>query len=128
MINEEKTKELFEKAVEKAKSLLGDTEQIGILIEDIEARIKSASLKDALAYIPLFLELLKSWFKGEYKAVPAGTIAAIVGTLLYWVSPIDCIPDFIPVAGQLDDAAVAAFCFKCIKGDLDRYKAWKETK
>ena len=30
----------------------------------------------------------------------------IVGSLLYFISPIDLLPDFIPVIGQLDDAIV----------------------
>ena len=30
----------------------------------------------------------------------------IVGSLLYFISPLDLLPDFIPVIGQLDDAIV----------------------
>ena len=33
--------------------------------------------------------------------------AALVGAMAYLASPIDLVPGFIPVAGQLDDAAVA---------------------
>jgi uncharacterized membrane protein YkvA (DUF1232 family) len=34
-------------------------------------------------------------------------IILLVGVLLYLVSPIDAVPDFIPLAGWLDDAAIA---------------------
>ena len=53
--------------------------------------------------------MLGDVFTGKYKKVPVGTIAAIVGTLLYVLSPIDFIPDFMPVVGYLDDAAMLAF-------------------
>ncbi|MCY7363439.1 MAG: DUF1232 domain-containing protein [Ignavibacteria bacterium] len=32
----------------------------------------------------------------------------IVGALAYFVCPLDAVPDFIPVAGFLDDAGVIA--------------------
>ena len=37
-----------------------------------------------------------------------GTVAAIVCTLLYVLSQVDLIPEFIPVVGFLDDAAMLA--------------------
>ena len=34
--------------------------------------------------------------------------------LLYLASPVDLVPDFIPVAGQLDDAAVVALALRLL--------------
>ena len=53
--------------------------------------------------------MLGEVFTGKYKKVPVGTIAAIVGTLLYVLSPIDFIPDFMSVVGYLDNVAMLAF-------------------
>ena len=38
--------------------------------------------------------------------VPVSSRLALGAALVYLVSPIDLIPDFIPVAGQIDDAVV----------------------
>lgn len=54
--------------------------------------------------------MLKDFFTRKYTEVPVGTIMAIAGSLLYVLSPIDIIPDFIPVVGFLDDAGVIAAC------------------
>jgi uncharacterized membrane protein YkvA (DUF1232 family) len=34
-------------------------------------------------------------------------VAMVAGALLYLISPIDAIPDFIPVVGWMDDMAIA---------------------
>jgi uncharacterized membrane protein YkvA (DUF1232 family) len=43
------------------------------------------------------------------KRAPLRVKIVLVLTLLYLASPIDLIPDFIPVLGQLDDILVAGF-------------------
>jgi len=98
---------------------------------DNEEKIVNKANKGALlkyaSYIPLFFGMLKDFFTKKYKEIPGGTIAAILGTLLYIFSPIDVIPDFIPVIGLVDDAAVVALCLKLVSLDVEKYKTWKEN-
>jgi len=76
--------------------------------------------------IKLLFSVVKDYANGSYRQVPWGTIAAIVGALVYVFSPIDLVPDFLPVVGLLDDAAVLAACLKLISKDLAKYQAWKK--
>jgi len=78
--------------------------------------------------IKLLFSVVKDYANGSYREVPWVTIAAIVGSLLYVFSPIDLIPDFIPVLGLTDDAAVLALCLKGITTDLAKYQYWKKNK
>lgn len=48
-----------------------------------------------------------------------GDIVLVVAALLYLISPIDAVPDFIPFAGWLDDVAVATM----VLGYLDKKAA-----
>jgi uncharacterized membrane protein YkvA (DUF1232 family) len=41
-------------------------------------------------------------------------------TLLYLASPVDLVPDFIPVAGQLDDAVLVALVLRGVLRDAGR--------
>ena len=40
--------------------------------------------------------------------------ALLVAVILYLASPIDLVPDFIPVAGQLDDAILVVFALRIL--------------
>ena len=67
-----------------------------------------------------------SVFTGKYKKVPAGTVAAIIGTLLYVLSPVDLLPDFLP-GGFVDDAGIIGLCLTFTKYDVEQYKKFKEN-
>ena len=47
--------------------------------------------------------------------------AMAAGSLLYLVSPLDAVPDVIPAAGLLDDAAVILFVVRTLAGLLKKY-------
>ena len=72
--------------------------------------------------------LIRDYRSGEYRQVPWKTIAAVGGALLYVLTPIDLIPDFIPVIGLLDDAGVLAACLKLVGDDLEAYEEWRAAK
>jgi uncharacterized membrane protein YkvA (DUF1232 family) len=52
-------------------------------------------------------------------------IVSLAGALIYLVSPLDLIPDWVPMAGLVDDAAMLAFVFQLSKVDLNAYRRWK---
>ena len=50
--------------------------------------------------------------------VPRGRKAVLVGLIAYLASPIDIVPDFIPIAGQLDDGIVVGLALRwTLRGD-----------
>lgn len=92
--------------------------------ESILAKIigKLAQYKDDIV---LFFSLLKDYFGGRYDDISKANIAIIIGTLMYILTPIDLIPDFIPFAGLTDDAAMVALCLQTLHNELEKYKLWK---
>jgi uncharacterized membrane protein YkvA (DUF1232 family) len=74
----------------------------------------------------LLLAIVKDYWGGKYRQVPYATVAAAVFTLIYVLNPLDLIPDFLPIIGQVDDAAVVAGCLLLIEHDLRAYQRWKQ--
>lgn len=58
-------------------------------------------LKGVIMLIPNFLKLLFRLFKDS--RVPMAEKAMLIGAIAYVVSPLDLLPDVIPVIGQVDD-------------------------
>ena len=113
----------------KAQNIIKDSDKLEDLIRSAEERLKTIpTVGEGLSYIPTFLDMLRSYVAGEYKEIPTGTLIAITAMLLYYISPIDLIPDFIPVLGIMDDAALVIAGLTLVKSDLDIYKNWRKHK
>lgn len=75
-------------------------------------------------YLGLLFSMLADSFNRKYPA-PKKTVVVMAVTLMYLISPVDFIPDLIPLLGFADDIALIVFAFSLIKEDLDNYRAWK---
>lgn len=110
----------------KAESILKDKKAMNELLNRAVKQAQEVpGLGPYLAYIPLLCSMVYDYVNKDYRAVPVGTIIGITAALLYLVSPVDLIPDFIPVVGQMDDAAVIAYVLKSVNNDLKEYQKWK---
>ena len=89
-------------------------------------KIKNASaLSSLLDNIRTAYDMISDSVTGRYKGVSKSTIALLAGGLAYLALPVDLVPDFIPVAGWMDDAAVLAWIFKRCADEFQKYKDFK---
>ena len=70
--------------------------------------------------------MVDAWRNKHYKNISYSTIFISVLILLYFVSPIDLLPDFIPVIGGLDDAILLTYLLKLIDKEIERFMAWEK--
>lgn len=75
----------------------------------------------------LLIEMLKAVKSGKYQ-LPKWAIPVIIGTVIYVISPIDAVPDFIPVAGWLDDGAVVTAAVKGLEEVIKAYIKYKKER
>ena len=103
-----------------------DVERVLARKEDLDRKAEqSGPLNEFVNELKLMFAMVQDYWNGDYREVPWMTVAAIVGALIYVISPVDLIPDFIPGIGLVDDAAVVAACLKVVQTDFEVYKEWK---
>ena len=123
-VDKEKIREEFEKRVASVRK--EDVQKVVQNAGEIEEKVRRSSLlKRELAKVRLLLMKVKDYINGEYREVPWYSIAAAVVALLYILSPIDLIPDFIPVIGLSDDLAMLLLVWTLISEDICNYAEWK---
>lgn len=71
--------------------------------------------------------LLKAYASGEYRQLPWKTLIRVIAVLIYFVSPIDILPDFLPIVGLTDDIALMLWLFSGMKDDLEKFRQWEQT-
>ncbi len=126
-ITTELSKKQLTSGFKEAEETLKDDDKMERLFQRLEKKLKDIPVAgEKLSEIPVMASLVRSYWKKEYTDVPVGTIIAIISALIYFVSPIDLIPDSIPVIGYFDDAAVIAACWAMVDSDVEEYKKWRE--
>ena len=81
-------------------------------VEKISRVAKRAGAKLVYAALILFYTLQSDKISTKDKAI-------IIGALGYLISPLDVVPDAIPIVGLSDDLAVLIYVLKMVWTDLD---------
>ncbi len=89
--------------------------------------ISSASLAPFLTQVRTLFNMIKDYISGDYREVPWWSLGSAATALLYILLPLDALPDFIPVAGFIDDAVVLKLCLDLIGKDINEYRQARET-
>lgn len=76
--------------------------------------------------IQLLINFIKDCKSGRYKLYSKMLFVSVFIGFLYLIMPADFIPDWVPFAGFIDDAAVIGLVYKQLNKDLEKYKLWKE--
>jgi uncharacterized membrane protein YkvA (DUF1232 family) len=86
---------------------------IALLALFFALRPREVPLRELLAVVPDVLRLLRSLVAD--RSVPADVRFVLIGLIAWILSPIDLIPEFIPVLGPLDDVVVAVVAMRYVR-------------
>lgn len=118
----------FIRLLQRAKDYLADPQKLNRLIET--ARTKGAATGDGPLQgiwqsVLALLRLLRAYWRGDYRQVPTQTLLLIIAGILYFVSPVDLIPDIVVGLGFVDDVAVLGWILGEVKTVLDDFLRWE---
>ena len=120
---------LFESARKRAEEYAADPKKVSNLLEDAQRKAERNRdrMSEALEGLQSLCRLISAWMRGKYTVVPWRTIVLSLAGIIYFVNPLDFIPDLLPMFGFLDDAGVLAFVLQSIRKDIDRFLDWEKT-
>ncbi|MGI6451066.1 MAG: YkvA family protein [Desulfitobacteriia bacterium] len=98
---------------------------LGLAWQKAESAKNNQALSNIWDKIQLLFSLVRDWANGNYRGISKSALLAVIAGLIYFVSPLDIIPDFLVGLGLVDDAAVLGLIIKQIDQEIIKYKQWK---
>lgn len=123
----------FQAALQKASHILGKPGRLILLLTALVRKLKQTDFnkgETAIVKEKFFTmgRLLRAYAYGEYREIPWKSLLLIVAAILYFINPIDVIPDLLPLVGLTDDFGVLFLVYKSISGDIDKFLEWEKSK
>ena len=116
------------KARNRAEGYVDRPERLGGLLDAATRKLKKGDSKFFNQFwqqLRAVLRLLRAWWKGDYRQLSRGTIVTLLAAVIYFVMPIDAIPDWIIGIGFLDDAYVLGWAVNAVRKELDAFLEWE---
>lgn len=116
----------------KAEKVLQDKDRVNRIVGSVSAKLNeitesSDTLKAFVGRVKVIARMVKSYVSGRYRVMPWKSMVLLVAGLIYFITPLDLIPDFIPALGLVDDVSIIAFIYRSLRQDIDDYLEWEKN-
>jgi len=127
--NHEQKPKGFTKAYRRAEKLIGSQQRLLSLLQKAIKKIdlKSATLKTAKDELLTLVRLVKAYVSGNYRDVALKTILSAIAAIVYFVNPLDVLPDLLIGLGFMDDLTILGYVLKRFQGELDKFVEWERS-
>ncbi|MFD2515597.1 YkvA family protein [Pontibacter locisalis] len=114
----------------KAGGLLTKPVKLGLLLTTaysklVDAESKESGFQQLKGAGLTLIRLIKAYINGDYRNVSRKSLIVGVAVILYLVTPLDIIPDFIPGIGLLDDLSLMAWFINSFQTEISKFKNWE---
>lgn len=91
------------------------------------AESKAAYLDEKVDEFRLLISMSKDVFAGRYH-MNRWNLSIIAATIAYVISPLDAMPDMIPLMGWMDDVTIVAYAVSKLTDEIKKYKTFTQAK
>ena len=121
---------IFRQAVHRAAGMADNPDKLSNLIGSVTEKLSDMDERkkffgEFLFKIRTLIRMLRAYVNGTYRHIPWKSLLLIIGGLLYFLMPLDVIPDFIPATGLTDDITVIFLIFRTINTDIEDFYAFE---
>ncbi|MEO9477404.1 MAG: YkvA family protein [Cyclobacteriaceae bacterium] len=132
MAEQEKKNKKIEAMMVKAKETISSNERVKKLLEAGKEKLNEMSgstedKKTFVSHVQKVIRMIRAHVTGEFKAFSVKSMVLLVFSLIYFITPLDLLPDFIPALGFTDDLSILLFIFKSIQEDVAEFEEWEEA-
>lgn len=92
-----------------------------------KAESKSAYLDEKVDEFRLLISMVRDVLAGRYH-MDRWNLSVIAATIAYVVSPLDAIPDLVPLMGWMDDMTIVAYAVSKLTDEIRKYKAFTQAR
>ena len=126
-----KAEGMLDGKLQEALEIADDPNEVASLLDSLKNWIERFAQKlrpSAFEGLTTVFRMMSATLSGEYTGFSKSSFVALVGCALYCVSPIDVIPDAIPIFGLVDDAFILGLTLKKIASELETFRRWERLK
>lgn len=113
--------------LKKAKEYSGNPSKMKKLADEAQTMLSVKGLKGCLQDFRSLIDYVRDIATGKYKDYSLSNLLLAIAAIVYVVSPLDVIPDFIPFGGFMDDATVVAWAVKQLSTELAKYRSKRRS-
>ncbi len=123
----------FDLALRRAAMLAGKRARILLLLTQLATKLKTVNWKEvrlqtAKEQFLILGRLVRAYALGQYRSIPWKTVLKVTAAIIYFISPIDLLPDLLPITGLTDDMGVLLWVYSSVNGEIEKFLTWEKSR
>jgi uncharacterized membrane protein YkvA (DUF1232 family) len=123
---------VFRLALDRAARMAGKPGRVLKLLAELAVRMyrtdwKKLRAEDVKDKFNVLGRLSKAFVTGQYREIPWKAFLTVLASLIYFLNPLDLIPDWLGPIGLTDDFAVLTWVYGSLGAEVRKFLDWEKA-